>query len=1202
MAIVGELTARLIADTRQFSAQMEQVKATMMEVGTSADKLEVAQARAAITQDKLTQAQQRSADANAELIATQKKVAEGALQGEAASAAQAGALDKQAAAEKAMRDAALENVEAQKRLKDATSATTLTGSAGFQKLAKIGKTALLGIAGAAAGIGIASLKLAAPFQSSMTQLVTGAGEASKNIAQVSSGILKMGSEVGQTPQQLADGMFMIESAGFHGAAGLTVLKSAAEGAAVGGADMSTIANVLTSALNAYGMKASSANSITSELVETVASGKMHMQDLASSLSTVLPVAASAKVSLAQVNGAMATMTTMGMSARKAAMGLSAMITTIEAPTGMAVAEMNKLGMTTAQITNLQTHLGKNGLTGTLNTLVAAITSHMGKSGSVLFSAFDTSKTAAQDATTMIAAMPPKLAKLATAYKDGSITQKQWSTDTQGLTPALADQATQFASVMNKVNGFNDLLKAGGLPAQTFVSALKTMVGGSAGLRTALLLTGSHAATFATNVKNIAAAGDKGKGSVQGFGLVTKDAGFQLKSMEAWLEGMAIRIGDKLIPMLENAGHAVGKFFDRSKKPLESVAKLFEDMGKDIAKYLLPYIEELWRNFTKLADYLGKNRTAMIAVAGVITGVLGAAIGAFIVTKLQKLQSEVQASYKWLLKLIGVKGTPSIGPITKDAQTAGADLSAKMGTAGGTLITNAGKAGDALAAGAKEAAATLTGPTGAQKAAGELEAGGAGAAATLSGPEGGTKAGAELEAGAIAADATLTGPQGGMKLAAEEEAGALAASRTLNKLPTGEPTPTGEPEGEAPVPIWAQPKPTGGGVPAGDAADVATTDIAETAETAVKGGSFFALKNILPGGLSATLKAVAVPFVVAWGLQQLTKHLPGAAAGKAATPQWGKDLEKRFDKIPYAGTFLNAPLQAGSELGGWAGQMWGEKSVGDYHLKKQKNTYGGDTEAYAPQGVSKMGPNPGVLLRKEAAEAAAAIKKINTEAAPWYLNKQQGQAWKETQIKSVEKQYGTVRDDLNASVIAVKVAVQKQVAQNRTTARDSATGTGPVHEHEYATPKQVAEFEKIQKEEATAAKLAAQRNIKGLHVPTGGGRGDALMPSVNPSNLIDAAHKQVAAAQKQKDAATALQIAATRQDAHKGGNISPTAIAAALKPDHIVININVDARNSKNAQDAANKIAEAVRTATLRATRSRGNDLGNWAGTNQGQTR
>lgn len=133
--------------------------------------------------------------------------------------------------------------------------------------------------GMAAGA-VAAVKMAGDFQQSMTRLVTSAGETRKNIGLVSKGILNLSVSTNTSTKQLAAGMYTVESAGFHGAQGLTVLKAAAQGAQAEGANLSTVSNAVTSGLNAYGLSASHAMAFTNEMVTAVGRGKMTMQDLA----------------------------------------------------------------------------------------------------------------------------------------------------------------------------------------------------------------------------------------------------------------------------------------------------------------------------------------------------------------------------------------------------------------------------------------------------------------------------------------------------------------------------------------------------------------------------------------------------------------------------------------------------------------------------------------------------------------------------------------------------------------------------------------------------------------------------------------------------------------------------------------------------------------------------------------------------------
>src|SRR6185437_7987112 len=100
------------------------------------------------------------------------------------------------------------------------------GESTGSRLSSLGGSIAKGLAVGVVGIGGIAVKMAGDFQESMTQLVTGAGESESNLKSVSNGILAMAGQVGESTTKLAAGMYMVESAGFHGAQGLQVLKAA----------------------------------------------------------------------------------------------------------------------------------------------------------------------------------------------------------------------------------------------------------------------------------------------------------------------------------------------------------------------------------------------------------------------------------------------------------------------------------------------------------------------------------------------------------------------------------------------------------------------------------------------------------------------------------------------------------------------------------------------------------------------------------------------------------------------------------------------------------------------------------------------------------------------------------------------------------------------------------------------------------------
>lgn len=256
---------------------------------------------------------------------------------------------------------------AEKKVKGFAASTDAAGT----KFSSFANKASTAIVGAGLVVGVASVKMAADFQSAMTTLVTGAGESEKNIEMVKNGILSMAGVVGQTPKQLAEGMYLIESAGYHGARGLEILKASAEGAAVGNAQMATVANAVTTAMTDYNIPASRANAVTSALIETVASGKTHLEDLASSIGKVMPVASALGINFQTVTGAMATMTNAGLSARFAAQHLQTTLLSLSAPTKASQKALDAVGLSAQQLKNIMSN-PKEGLGTALSVIQEAV--------------------------------------------------------------------------------------------------------------------------------------------------------------------------------------------------------------------------------------------------------------------------------------------------------------------------------------------------------------------------------------------------------------------------------------------------------------------------------------------------------------------------------------------------------------------------------------------------------------------------------------------------------------------------------------------------------------------------------------------------------------------------------------------------------------------------------------------------------------
>lgn len=539
-------TAATVAlkDAQEALGSAKKAKASEEELAVATANVTAAQERATVATHELTAArtEQAALVAPKDIAAAADSLTAAEKRATKATDEVSAAQDRQAAVGRAAvlatgegRAAADEAAASQARLTEQQARAT-AGAGIASKALQYGTLAV-------AAIGYESVKTAGNFESMTEHLVTDAGESQAQIGLIRSGMLALATTTGTTTDQMAAGMYHIESAGFHGKAALDVMKTAAEGAKVGGADLDTVAKALTGTMNAYNMSGDQATSMMNQLIATVGSGDMKMQDLAASLGNVAPLAAAAGVSFAQVGGAMATMTAQNMSAQQASQDLANTIRNLSNPLKPAIDEMAQLGLDS---NDLSQNLGKRGLTGTMDILTQAVAAHT-QGGQVLIDSLKSSKAAAADAEKMIGMLPSTVQKAAQGFLDGSVTAAQFAKDIKGLTPEQQHLAQQFEHVAKGTDSFNKLLATGSPAAQTYNAAMSKLLGGATGLNTALMITGGRAAAFNDSVKTVGEAASKTGDSVDNWDKIQGTFNQKMDTVKASVEAAGISIGTVLLP-------------------------------------------------------------------------------------------------------------------------------------------------------------------------------------------------------------------------------------------------------------------------------------------------------------------------------------------------------------------------------------------------------------------------------------------------------------------------------------------------------------------------------------------------------------------------------------------------------------------------------------------------------------------------------
>jgi TP901 family phage tail tape measure protein len=225
----------------------------------------------------------------------------------------------------------------------ATGATQALSGAATMALAKIAGPAALvyGMSQAA--------KASLQFQDEMTKLKTQIGLTNPEIDQMRRAALSLGGETTKAPQELAEATFFIASAGLRGAAAMDVLRASAKLSAIGLGETKVIADLLTSAVNAYGTETLSAAAASDALVSAVRLGKLEADQLSGAMGSILPVASAMGVSFSEVAGMMAAMSRTGTDAATASTQLTQIMMGLMRPSNQATEALHDMGITSDEL-------------------------------------------------------------------------------------------------------------------------------------------------------------------------------------------------------------------------------------------------------------------------------------------------------------------------------------------------------------------------------------------------------------------------------------------------------------------------------------------------------------------------------------------------------------------------------------------------------------------------------------------------------------------------------------------------------------------------------------------------------------------------------------------------------------------------------------------------------------------------------------
>lgn len=200
-----------------------------------------------------------------------------------------------------------------------------------------------------AAAAVSVFKFGKDFEYELSKVTGLVGISQKQVNAWGKDIIAMSPALGKPPRELADALFFVTSAGIKGTEAMDVLKMSAKASAAGLGETKVVADLVTSAMNAYGSENLSATKATDILVSAVREGKAEASELASSMGQVLPLASEMGVTFDQVAAAQAAMTRTGTGASEAATQLKGILSSLIKPSKQAQDQLAAMGTNASEM-------------------------------------------------------------------------------------------------------------------------------------------------------------------------------------------------------------------------------------------------------------------------------------------------------------------------------------------------------------------------------------------------------------------------------------------------------------------------------------------------------------------------------------------------------------------------------------------------------------------------------------------------------------------------------------------------------------------------------------------------------------------------------------------------------------------------------------------------------------------------------------
>lgn len=212
-----------------------------------------------------------------------------------------------------------------------------------EKMSSVGSTLTKAVTLPLAAMGVAAAKVSLDFGAQMSRVQAISGATGKEMAAMKAQAVELGAKTSFSAKEAAAGMENLASAGFNSNQIMKAMPGVLNLAAVSGGDVAGAAENASTALNAFGLSASSSGHVADVFAEAAARTNAEANDMGDAMKYVAPQAHAAGQSLEMTAAAIGILSNQGIKGSMAGTTLAQVMQQLGKPSDEAADAMQKIG-------------------------------------------------------------------------------------------------------------------------------------------------------------------------------------------------------------------------------------------------------------------------------------------------------------------------------------------------------------------------------------------------------------------------------------------------------------------------------------------------------------------------------------------------------------------------------------------------------------------------------------------------------------------------------------------------------------------------------------------------------------------------------------------------------------------------------------------------------------------------------------------